>query len=62
MAEEQCPPEIQTALIEKLGWVQRGVHPDSYEPMFMKDSVEYAMRWYEALAYEFYRFMNIGVD
>lgn len=60
---QSVPPNIHQALTEKLGWAQWGTCPDTNQPIYRKNnsSLHY-FYWYEAMAYEFYRFMNIGED
>lgn len=64
--EQHVPPEINKFLKEA-GWEQFNFHTETREPIFektMKEPTGYEQqhycRWYEAMAYEFYRFLTIG--
>ena len=71
-------PETQKDFLDRLGWTSAGYHPDTMEELFRKqppaDCSEGKRRawdnelmtgywyWYEAVAYEFTKFMTIGDD
>lgn len=71
-------PEKQKEFLEKLGWVNAGYHPDTNEELFRKPCPNGALdevrskwcyelgtgywHWYEAVAYEFTKFIGIGDD
>ena len=71
-------PNKCEGLIFKLGWTERSRDPDTTEPLYYKpppsdatDEVKKAWdydlqngywHWYEAMAYEFGKFMSIGDD
>lgn len=71
-------PDSQKLFLEKLGWTHAGYHPDTQEEMFHKQCPSDATdtlrnqwdwqlasgywHWYEAVAYEFSKFIGIGDD
>lgn len=71
-------PESQKEFITKLGWKTAGYHPDTQEELYRKPPPDNATseviaawdyelgsgywHWYEAVAYEFSKFINIGDD
>lgn len=71
---QDAPPAIVNLLTTKLGWLHAGSHPDTFEPLYTKedkgmlngseqnltDGLYY--RWYEAIAYEYAKFIYIGLD
>ena len=61
--QQDCPTKIEE-LLRNLGWVQATTHPDTFEPMWQKTAEEDTegmyYKWYEAMAYEFYKFVTIA--
>jgi len=71
-------PLTQEAFLIKLGWETAGYHPDTHEELFRKPCPNGALdevrknwcfqlasgywHWYEAVAYEFSKFISIGDD
>jgi len=66
-------PERVKKLLSNLGWLERGTDPDTNEALFHKISAGMggdfdpdldacSWRWYEAMAYEFGKFIDIGMD
>jgi len=71
-AMHKVPMRVEK-LLSNLGWQDRGMDPDTQEKLFHKttsgmggdfdpelDSCSW--RWYEAMAYEFGKFIDIGMD
>lgn len=62
-----CPDQINAFLLN-CGWVCSHYDPNTHEPLFQKANELAAQsmyyRWYEAMAYEFWRFvtLNTGND
>ena len=70
---KQVEPERVVKLLNNLGWKEIGICPDTGESLYQKsnpnmggdfdsDLANYYWRWYEAMAYEFGKFINIGLD
>ncbi len=66
-------PERVKKLLSNLGWMERGTDADTTEALFHKttsgmggdfdpDLDACSWRWYEAMAYEFGKFIDIGMD
>lgn len=66
-------PNRVKRLLGNLGWKERGLDPDTREQLYHKDNPSMggdfdpdldacSWRWYEAMAYEFGKFINIGMD
>ena len=66
-------PERIVKLLSNLGWKEIGTDPDTIEPLFQKENAAMGIdwdadlsskywRWYEAMAYEFGKFVNVGLD
>lgn len=60
-------------LLGTLGWKERGTDSDTNEKLYHKDNPSMggdfdpdldacSWRWYEAMAYEFGKFIDIGMD
>ncbi len=65
-------PERVVKLLNNLGWTSCGNDPDTQEPLYNKSNpgmggdydndLSKSWRWYEAMAYEFGKFIDIGMD
>ena len=68
----QKAPDRVVNLLSNLGWITDMSDPDTQEPLFKKMDANLGgdhdpdlnryWRWYEAMAYEFAKFVNIGLD
>jgi hypothetical protein len=57
-----APPEIQSWLLNTREWKTSCACPDTTEPLYQKPSLSHLhFRWYEAVAFEFFQFINLGV-
>lgn len=62
-----CPDKIEEFL-RSCGWENQMFDPNNQEPLFVKtdqpDTQHMSYRWYEAMSYEFWRFitLNSGSD
>ena len=60
----QATPNNVDQFLKKLGWTQNNVDPDNDDELYQKQNdPEISLmhfRWYEAVAYEWYRMMTIG--
>lgn len=59
--QREVPPEVD-AWLKARGWGLGVMHPDSYEQLYFEpgSSVDNLFTWPEAVAYEFFRFINLG--
>lgn len=65
-------PERVLKLLKNLGWTEVGSDPDTGEDLFHKENpsmggdydpdLNLYWRWYEAMAYEFGKFIDIGME
>ncbi len=71
IAQHGVPARVEK-LLSSLGWTEVGTDPDTMETLFHKENptmggdfdpdLNLYWHWYEAMAYEFGKFIDIGMD
>ncbi len=73
LTPQQTEPERVIKLLSNLGWKEIGTDPNNGEGLYQKEDPNMGVghdadlttkywRWYEAMAYEFAKFVNVGLD
>jgi hypothetical protein len=61
---QQTTPMNIDKFLKELGWTQNNVDPDNNDELYQKQNDQEIslmhFRWYEAVAYEWYRTMTLG--